>query len=482
MTEKSSDQLIDSLLRPDIVGPDATPYLDLLRTEFTDPDGLAGELVRRRWLTEFQADRLLGGREDELVLGHYALLELLGQGGMGRVYKARHRLMNRLVALKVIRAELLDVGESRQRFLREIEAAARVWHPNLVTAHDAAAVGGNFLLVMEYVEGTTLARRLADDGPSPIRHACDWVRQAALGLHHAHEQGLIHRDVKPSNLLLLARENTVKVLDLGLARLDIDAADGSGDGPITASGVVIGTPDYMAPEQALSPHEVDRRADVYGLGCTLYHLLTGRPPYPGGTLTQKLLWHQQAEVPDPSRLRPSLPPGLAGTVTRMLSKSPDARPATAAEVADLLAHFCSASHLKTLPVPETPQSVEFKAGHGSHGNSTVVRHEPAGEGTYDLIPDESGAQEPADEPGPPPPVEGPADNLPPLPRPAVAGDESWWRDELQAERRPPSRPPARPAPAPPPARGVSGGWLWLSFATCIVLLAAAAWRLALAFR
>src|SRR5262249_50695829 len=151
-----------------------------------------------------------------------------------------------------IRVELLAVGGARPRFLHEIEAAARVWHPNLVTALDAAPIGDSYVLVMEYVEGTTLGQLLQDRGAPPIRHACDWVRQAALGLHHAHEQGLIHRDVKPSNLLLTARGGVVKVMDLGLARLDLLGERGPDDEPITESGVVIGTPDYMAPEQAIS--------------------------------------------------------------------------------------------------------------------------------------------------------------------------------------------------------------------------------------
>src|SRR5262249_33728814 len=174
-------------------------------------------------------------------------------------------------ALKVIRGDLISSAEARNRFQREIEAAARVWHPNLVTALDAAQIGPSFVLIMEYVEGTNLSSLLTTRGAPPIRHSCEWVRQAALGLGHAHDQGLIHRDVKPSNLLLTAKGNIIKVMDLGLARLDLlgEPESDTPNAPLTESGVVIGTPDYMAPEQAIAPRSADARADIYSLGCTL---------------------------------------------------------------------------------------------------------------------------------------------------------------------------------------------------------------------
>jgi serine/threonine-protein kinase len=453
MDESSADRLLDSIAGSDLVAPEATPALGLLRTEFRDPDGLAQEMVRRQWLTPFQADRLLNDRVEELVIGPYALLEPLGEGGMGRVYKARHRLMNRVVALKVIRTELVASVEARARFQREIEAAARVWHPNLVAALDALPVGDGLVLVMEFVEGETLASVLAREGPAPIRHACDWCRQAALGLGHAHEQGLIHRDVKPSNLILTARGNLIKVTDLGLARLDLLAERRDPDGgPLTDSNAVVGTPDYMAPEQAIAPSEAGPEADLYSLGCTLFHLLTGRPPFPGGSLTQKLLWHQKSEPPDPSRVRPSIPAGLSQAVLKMMAKRPDQRYRTAAEAATALEPYCSAASLKTLPVEAPPRRVDavVESSGSSVSATTVVRHEPHESTAYDLAEgDDADADVEAAAP-----TEISAPEPPPLAHPASPGDDSWWRDEVAATRaaRPQPRQPRALHPDPAPTR------------------------------
>ena len=189
-------------------------------------------------------------------------------------------------------------------------------------------------LIMEYVEGTDLGKMVKQHGPLPVRQACDYVRQAALGLQHVHERGLVHRDIKPSNLLLTAREGLVKVLDLGLARLQV-SGDGQGETKtLTEQGtLMMGTPDYMAPEQAISLHDVDIRADVYSLGCTLFYLLTGQSPYPGGTLAQKLMRHQQAPLPSLQQFRTDVPPDLEPILGRMLAKQPPQRYQTPAELA-----------------------------------------------------------------------------------------------------------------------------------------------------
>ena len=462
MADPRTDRLASSLMKSELLGPDHTPRFDLLRAEFTDPDGLAREMVRREWLTTYQAERLLDGKVEDLVLGPYVLLDLLGEGGMGRVYKARHRLMNRVVALKVIRADLLAVGEARLRFLREIEAAARVWHPNLVTALDAVAIGDSYALVMEFVEGTTLAKTIQTRGVPPIRHACDWVRQAALGLHHAHERGLIHRDVKPSNLLLTDQDRLVKVMDLGLARLDLLEERPPEDEPLTASGVVIGTPDYMAPEQALSPRSVDARSDVYSLGCTLYHLLTGRPPFPGGSLMQKLLWHQNDEPADPARLRPSLPAGLVQVLMKMLAKSPDGRHATAAEAAADLEFFCSAAGFKSIHVPDpVPTATDLAITPSPTRSTPMVRRDPKEATAYDL-------------------VEGADDNAVPVPsdfakapliHPAAPGDDTWWQDELP--RKTPPRTDLTEPPhsvSQPPDASRPKLLLWLALVGLVIVL------------
>jgi serine/threonine protein kinase/WD40 repeat protein len=344
------DALMSPNLLPDLVGwlreqgllqPAQWEELaPLLAGETPDGQRLLDDLVRRGWLTAYQAERLGQGRGAGLVFGPYRVLEPLGRGGMGQVFKALHPLMNRVVALKVIGPERLGETQTLQRFRREIEAAARLTHPNVVIAHDAAPWEGAFYFVMEYVEGIDLAGLMRGRGPLPAALACDYMRQAALGLHHAHENGLVHRDVKPSNILLAAQGGVIKILDLGLARLHESAVPA---GVITDEGTVMGTPDYLAPEQASDPSAVDARADIYSLGCTLFELVTGKPPFDGGTWTQKLARHLTAPPPDVRAARPELPADLSLLVRRMLAKRPDERPQTAAAVANELAAFAAAA-------------------------------------------------------------------------------------------------------------------------------------------
>ncbi len=259
------------------------------RAKFTDTKALAKHLLQRDWLTPFQVNNVLQGRAGELVLGQYVLLERVGQGGMGQVFKARHQVMGRVVALKVIKPEHLKNVDSVERFLREVRAAGKLKHTNIVTAYDANQFGNTHFLVMEFVEGIDLAR-LAKQQAMPVAQACDFIRQAALGLQHAHDEGMVHRDIKPGNLLVEKRTGTLKILDMGLARLQVE-----GEEQLTVDGAVMGTADYMSPEQALGSHDVDGRADIYSLGCTLYFLLTRQPPFPGGTLAQKFRRHERDE-------------------------------------------------------------------------------------------------------------------------------------------------------------------------------------------
>jgi serine/threonine protein kinase len=262
----------------------------------------------------------------------YRVRECVGAGGMGVVYRATHRVMDRPVALKVIHRRLSDRPAFVEHFRREVRVVDRLSHPNLVTAHDADSAGELHFLVMEYVEGETLDCRVARDGSLPVALACDVVRQAARGLEHAHEQGLVHRDVKPGNLIL-TRAGAVKVLDFGLAQFA--AAETPVEAP-SGSAPLVGTPDYLAPEQARDPAAAGARADIYGLGCTLYFLLTGQPPFPGGTVLQKLLAHQDRPPRPVAELRPDVPAALAALLGRMLAKDPAARPPTAAAVAEEL--------------------------------------------------------------------------------------------------------------------------------------------------
>jgi serine/threonine-protein kinase len=290
-------------------------------------------------MTAFQVNQIHLGRGAALTVGPYVLLERIGRGGMGEVFKARHHAMGRLVALKVIHRRHVSAGRTRARFLREAEAAARLDHPNIVHAYDAGWQGGICYLAMEYVEGADLDQVVARAGPLPARQACDCARQAALGLQHAFARGVVHRDLKPSNLLLSAA-GQVKVLDLGLARCE--AAEDEPDGPLTRPGQVLGTPDYMAPEQAGDSQAADTRSDLYSLGCTLYFLLTGQPPFPEGSPIHKVLRHLKEEPAPLEAGRPGLPPGVATVVRTLMAKRPECRYQTPAEAAAALAPLCVA--------------------------------------------------------------------------------------------------------------------------------------------
>jgi hypothetical protein len=282
----------------------------------------------------------------------YHIEELLGAGGMGAVYRARHLLMKRTVALKVINRNLVSDTDAVDRFHREMQAT-RLIHPNIVTAFDAEQAGAAHFLIMEYVEGTSLARLLAQNGPLPVRQACDYIRQAARGLQHAFEQGMVHRDLKPHNLMLTPG-GQVKILDFGLARFAVESLSPSAEletrsaeppegseseRGLTEVGVVMGTPDYIAPDQARNAHAADIRADIYSLGCTLYELLAGQPPFPEGTSLQKVMAHLQRQPTPLTRVRPEVPAELGRIVERMLAKDPAQRYQTPAEVAVALAPY-----------------------------------------------------------------------------------------------------------------------------------------------
>jgi serine/threonine protein kinase len=269
----------------------------------------------------------------------YRLIECLGQGGMGQVWKAEHRLMQRTVALKVIRHQLTANPAAVERFQREMQLVAKLDHPNVVRAYDAEQAGATHFLVMEYIEGATLARMVETEGRLPVGAACEHVRQAACGLQHAHERGLIHRDIKPGNILI-DRRGVAKVLDFGLAAF---ASPDAVDGGLTAFGQAMGTPDYLAPEQARDARSVDIRADIYALGCTLYYLLAGHPPFPEGNVHERIAAHLERAPQPLAEIRSDVPPEVVRVMQRMIEKDPARRYQTPAEVAEALSPFADAS-------------------------------------------------------------------------------------------------------------------------------------------
>lgn len=354
MSGKSTASFIEALRLHGLLEPSHWPQLDRLRSRFADPRALGQHLLRHGWLTAYQVNLLLQGRAAELVLGPYVLLDRLGEGGNGQVFRARHRTLNRTVALKIMRPELAADAETVGRFHREIELVSQVSHPNIVHAFDAGPIGAALVLAMELVEGHDLDRQVRMHGPLPVAVAAEYIRQAAQGLQHAHENGLIHRDIKPANLLVsggavsgesskkTAHHSTthqVKILDLGLARLSHSEVKSATANLTLLYGqeVTQGTPDYMAPEQALDFHAADTRADIYSLGCTFFFLLRGAPPFPGGSLAQKLMQHQQVAPPAIQQLRPEVPAALGRVLDKMLAKRVTDRFQTPGEVADALA-------------------------------------------------------------------------------------------------------------------------------------------------
>ncbi|HUQ71100.1 MAG TPA: protein kinase, partial [Planctomycetaceae bacterium] len=279
----------------------------------------------------------------------YRIVEMIGQGGMGVVYRAEHRLMNRFVAIKLINAQLVQHPQAVERFRREVQAAAKLSHANIVTAHDAEQAGNAHFLVMEFVEGTDLASVVRQRGPMSVTTACDCIRQAAAGLQHAHERGMVHRDIKPHNLMI-SPDGQVRILDFGLANFaseialieaEAEASDVKTDSArhLTTFGSVMGTPDYIAPEQARDAHAADIRADIYSLGCTLYYLLTGKPPFDGKTAIDKLKAHVEQAPTSLDQLRPDVPRELSVVVARMMAKNPAKRFQTPADVVAALAQF-----------------------------------------------------------------------------------------------------------------------------------------------
>jgi serine/threonine protein kinase len=307
---------------------------------------LADHLIKLGKLTPYQAESLLAGNT-KLFLSNYKLLESIGHGGMGQVFKAEHTFMGRIVAVKVL-PRLKATPEAVASFLHEIKAQAKLHHENLVQAFDAGQ-DKYYFLVTEYVPGSDLRKYIRQHGPLDMQASATIITQAARGLGHAHEQGLVHRDVKPGNLLVTP-EGKTKVSDLGLAGW-MDDADND-----PRAGKIVGTADYLSPEQILTPRQVGPASDIYSLGCTLYYAVTGKVPFPGGSTRDKARRHIEDMPLHPRRLNPELTDKFVDVIAEMMEKKPEERIQTCAEVADRLSQW--AEDRVAAPLPEAPEARE----------------------------------------------------------------------------------------------------------------------------
>jgi len=311
--------------------------------QFADARALAKSLVQRELLTPYQVNQIFNNKAATLNLDKYLVMHRVGEGGMGQVLKAKNRQTGELVAVKILKAEMAQNPDLCKRFEREIRVASKLHHPNIVRFFDAGRSGDSLYYAMEFVDGEDLAKLVKNSQTFPalkVSEACEYIAQAALGLQHAHERGMVHRDIKPSNLLLGKSGGNIKLLDLGLARsLNPPSDGGFQSNTLTQDGMVMGTPDYISPEQAIDSHTADIRSDIYSLGCAFYFLLSSRPPFDQGSVMQKLAWHLHAEPPPIENMRPDLPRGLGDVLRKMLAKKREERYQTPGEVAEALGPY-----------------------------------------------------------------------------------------------------------------------------------------------
>lgn len=351
----------------------------------TDARSCLDVLVKRGTLTPFQAKVALEGRQHELVFGEYIVLDRIGAGGMGEVFKAVHKRMDRVVAVKRLPAQAMHTPGAVQRFYREVKAAAKLTHPNIVAAYDAGEAHGSHFLVMEYINGLDLSGLLKEQGRLPIDRTIEIIRQAATGLAYAHGKGVIHRDIKPGNILITG-DGTAKLLDMGLARVhqtgsalgesvgedEATSASAVPELTLTQEGRLMGTVEYMAPEQASDAHAADARADIYSLGCTLYRCLTGNLPFTGDTAVQKILAHTVGPIPLLTTERPEVPEQLEAVYLNMVAKKPEDRYQS---MTDVIAALDAAQASSSVPKARDRNEAQ---DHGSTSQPAQASQSPAG--------------------------------------------------------------------------------------------------------
>ena len=353
-TQLTSQELLQRVRLSGLVRPEEYDAIVVDMSDGGTPPKIRAfldRLVHDNLLTPFHADRLIVGKYKGFRLGNHVILDRLGSGGMGQVFLAEHADLCRRAAIKVLSQPVAEDEVARERFHREARAAATLDHPNIVRVFDLNQEGQILYLVMEFIEGINLQAMVARSGPFAAGKAASYVGQAALGLQHAHEKGLIHRDVKPGNMIV-DRIGVCRLLDLGLVRSS-DPEDSQLTMNLNGQGI-LGTVDYLAPEQAVDSSDVDARADVYSLGATLYFLLAGHPMFPNGRAAQKLMWQQSKDPVDIRQLRPEVPDGLATVIHRALAKNPADRFQTAAAMAAELARFAVTSPPEPGAIADAP--------------------------------------------------------------------------------------------------------------------------------
>lgn len=425
-------------------------YIDQLRSSNTlpiEPNKLAGLMVRDGLLTFFQAEQLLLGKWKRFTIGKYRVLERLGSGGMGQVFLCEHKLMRRRVAVKVLPTAKADDPSSLERFYREARAVAALDHPNIVRAYDIDQDDNLHFLVMEYVDGASLQDIVKKFGPMDPLRACHYIYQAAHGLQHAYDQArLVHRDIKPGNILV-DRTGVVKILDMGLARFFHDEED-----LLTKKydESVLGTADYLAPEQAIDSHGVDIRADIYSLGATFYFMLTGQPPFTEGTVAQKLIWHQTKDPKSLVQIRPDVPREIVGIVSKMMLKDMNQRPQLPNDVAAMLAP------LVAKPIPAPPDAEMPRLSPAVIGvNSMLPTNGPPSRPSAPMSAAPSSRPSPVSEPiTPPAPTQtnAPSPTIPKAPAPDPPTTPIAPASRPNAAPNPKTQPRATPSAPRMPAR------------------------------